>query len=192
MADIKVEKLGGNEPEASGAVNHKRILFAKLDWFASLDAPKPLYDADTPANEGTTFAELGSITGTHTFKTGYGFMTLEGVQESTGIESAGIGEKKNRSFENKTDVVLAGSSDVLVGFSRWSKNADVIVLLEEHATGILRQIGSERFAASITEFAGKLDPTVEGGSSKTFSISDKQVYEAPVYKGTVTVMPAQV
>lgn len=190
--EIKVENLGGNEPEASGAINHRRILLAKLDWFDSIAAPKPLHDASTPANEGTTFAELGTISANHAFKTGFGFMTLEGVQEATGIESTGIGEKKNRNFENKSEIVLAGSSAELIGFSRWSKNADLIVLLEEQSDGLLRQLGSEKFAASVAEFVGKVDATVEGGASKIFTISDKQVYEAPVYGGTVTVMPVQI
>ena len=189
--DIKVENLGGESPEAIGGFNHRKILIAKADWFTTIAAPKPLHDANTPANEGTTFAELATVNGNHVFKAGYGFMTLEGVQELTDLTSPGIGNKKNRLFENKCQAVLAGSAAAILGFSRWIKNADCVVLIQEVGTSAYRQLGSDVYAASVTEFEGKIEGAPEGVNTQTYTFSDKQVYQAPLYTGSVDVMPEQ-
>lgn len=190
--DIKVENLGGSSPEAIGGFNHRKILIALASWFTTISAPKPLHDADTPANEGTNFAELATITANHVFKSGYGFITVEGVQETTDLTSAGIGNKKNRLFENKQIAVLAGSDAELLGFSRWVKNQDLVILTQEVGTSNYRQLGSDTFAASVSEFEGKIEAALEGGNTQTYTLSDKQVYQAPIYAGTVDLMPAQV
>lgn len=189
--DIKVEKIGGVSDEPTGSFNHRNLRIALLSWFATLAAPKPLTDETTPANEAVNFKELAEITGTHTFKTGYGFMTVEGIQEMTDLASKGIGPKKGRLFENKMNFSLEGSSAKTLGFSRWIKNQDFIVLAQEASSKRFRQIGSEEFAASIAEFEAKVEGTKEGANSRVFTVSDKQVYEAPIYLGTITDMPAQ-
>lgn len=189
--DIKVESIGGLTCEPTGGFDVRNIKYADIDWFESISAPKPICDA-TPANEGTTFEELAEISADHTFKTGYGFMTLEAVQESTGLESTMIGEKKRRLFENKITTVIAGSNSTLNGFVRWAKNRSCIVLITEAESGRTRQLGSERFAAEILEMVGKVEATAEGDNSKAITFSDKQVYEAPIYTGVITDMPAQV
>jgi len=191
MADIKVEKVGGLTEEPIGGFNHLNIKVALVEWFSSIAAPKPLQDIDTPANEATTFEELAEISGTHTFNAGYGFMNIEALQEKIDIEATPLGEKKGKLFENKANVVVAGSNAKLLGFARWIKNKDVIVLLQEFENGQLRQVGAERFAAAI-EVTGKIEGAPEGGNTQSYVISDKQVYQAPIYKGTVTVMPTQV
>ena len=187
---IKVESIGGLTCEPTGGFDVRNIKYADIDWFETIAAPKPICDA-VPANEGTTFEELAEIATAHTFKTGFGFMTIEGVQESTGLESTMIGEKSRRLFENKLTAVIAGSNSTLIGFTRWAKNRKCIVLVTEAESGRVRQIGSERFAAEILEMTGKVEATVEGDNSKTITFGDKQVYEAPVYTGLITDMPAQ-
>jgi hypothetical protein len=189
--DIKVEEIGGIACEPTGGFDVREILYADIDWFDTISAPKPICDEATPANEATTLEEMFEISADHTFLTGYGFMTLEGVQESTGLESTMIGEKKRRLFENKLSFLIAGSTAKLGGFTRWAKNRSAIVLVPEAGSGRYRQIGSERFAAEISELVGKVEATVEGDNSKAFTIMDKQAYEAPIYKGTITKMPTQ-
>lgn len=190
MQDIKVEQVGVQTCEPTGGFDHRTIKIALLDWFETIEAPKPLCDP-TPANEATTFEELSEISGNHTFKTGYGFMTVKGVQELTDLESPMIGEKRRRLFENKVNFTVPGSDAELLGFARWLKNRDFICLITEIESGRTRQIGSERMAAAIAELTGKVEATMEGDNSQLFSISDKQVYQAPIYKGVITDMPAQ-
>jgi hypothetical protein len=189
--DIKVEKIGGVSDEPTGSFNHRNLRIALVSWFATMAAPKPLTDATTPANEAVNFKELAEITGTHTFKAGYGFMTVEGIQEMTDLAVKGIGSKKGRLFENKMNFSLEGSRAETLGFSRWIKNADVIVLAQEASSKRYRQIGSEEFAAAVVEFESKVEATADGANSRVFTISDKQVYEAPIYLGTITDMPVQ-
>ena len=191
MSDIKVEKLGGYQEEPIGGFNHRTIKVALLSWFSLIAAPKPLQDITTPLNEGTTFEEISEITGPHTFKTGYGFMTIEAIQEEVEIASDPIGTKKGMLFENKATINVAGSNAKLLGFGRWVKNKDVIVLIEEVGTGNVRQIGAERFAASI-KVSGKIEKNGEGTNIQTYEVSDKQVYMAPIYKGVITDMPAPI
>lgn len=188
--DIKVENIGGLTCEPMAGFNHRTIKIAMLSWFTSIAEPKPLCD-DIPANEGATFEELGEISGNHAFNAGYGFMTFEVLQESASLESPMIGEKKGRLLENKSSFHIAGSTSKLIGFNRWIKNKDFIVLMEEVESGRFRQIGSERFAANVAEFTGIMEGAPEGGNRQEYVVSDKNVYQAPVYKGTVVDMPAQ-
>lgn len=192
MSDIKVENIGGATQEPTGGLDVRSIRYADIDWFATIAAPKPLSDLATPANEAISFEELAEVDGDHTFEVGYGFMIIEAVQETAGIESTMIGEKKRRLFENKCSATIAGSHAKLSGFIRWLKNRSGIVLVTEAESGRVRQIGSERFAAEVAEMTGKIDPTVEGDNSKVITFSDKQVYEAPIYTGAIVDMPVQV
>lgn len=188
--DIKVEEVGGLTCEPTGGLAHLEVRVAPVEWFTSISKPKPICD-DIPANEATTFEEMAEITADHVFGTGYGFMKLKGVQETIGLESTMIGEKRRRLFENKIAAVIAGSTSKLIGFSRWAKNKDFIVLVTEIESGRVRQIGSALYPASIAELAQKIDPTVEGDNSAAFGFSDKNVVAAPIYAGTVVDMPAQ-
>lgn len=188
-ADIIVEKLGAEIPEHSGGIVHTNILFAPLDWFDTIAAPLQLNDPDTPANEGTTFAELGSITTAHTFKTGKGFMTLTGKLEGNGLTGAYLGEGTNKVVENKATINMEDSTAEIIGFSRWAKNKRCIVLLQEVGAKRYRQLGSEEYGAIFTELDAKVEATREGLNERIFTVSDKQRYEAPVYAAEVTKVP---
>lgn len=190
MQDILVENLGSDIPEHFGGLDHKEVLVAPVDWFDTIGEPKPLHDATTPANEGTTFVELGSITDAHVFKAGKGFMTLHTAIETTDIKSAFLGEGTNKIVENKVSTVLEGSSSEIIGFSRWVKNQRLIVLLKEVNSGNYRQVGTAKHGAIATELEGMVEGVREGLNRRTFTFSDKSQYEAPVYSGTVTKMPS--
>lgn len=189
MQEIIVDSIGKDIPETYGGFNHKNILIAPVSWFTTIGAPKALHDSTTPANEGTTFAELGSITVDHVFPTGKGFMTLVGAIETTDLKSAWLGEGVNKIVENKTTIVLEGSSAELVGLSRWVKNQRFIVLMQEAEEDLYRQIGSAEYSAIFTELDANTEATREGLKRRTFTLSDKQRYEAPIYLGTVTKLP---
>jgi hypothetical protein len=189
MQEIIVDTIGKDIPETYGGFNHKNILIAPVSWFETISAPKALHDTETPANEGTTFAELGSITTDHVFPTGKGFMTLVGAIETTDLKAAYLGEGVNKIVENKTTIVLEGSSAELVGLSRWIKNQRFIVLIQESEEDIFRQLGSEEYSAIFTELDANVEATREGLKRRTFTLTDKQRYEAPVYTGTVTKLP---
>ena len=119
-------------------------------------------------------------------------MTLHTAIETSKIESAFLGEGTNKIFENKSTVVLEGSSKDVIGFSRWVKNQRLIVLQKESNSGNYRQIGTAKHGAIAAEIESLVNATREGLNRRTFVISDKATYEAPVYSGFVTKMPAQV
>jgi hypothetical protein len=187
--DIIIEKLGKAEQEHFGGIVHTNVLYAPLDWFATIAAPLKLDDA-TPANEGTTFAELGSITTDHTFLTGKGFIKLTVAEQTSDIKSAYLGESTNKIVENKASIVLEGSTAELIGFSRWSRNKRCVVLLQEVGSGNYRQIGSEDHGAMFTEMDAMVEASNEGFNKRTITVSDKSRYEAPVYSGLVTLVPS--
>ena len=189
MQEIIVDSIGKDIPETYGGFNHKNILIAPVSWFTTIGAPKALHDTDTAANEGTTFAELGSITTDHVFATGKAFMTLTGAIETSDLKSAYLGEGVNKIVENKTTIVLEGSSAELVGFSRRFKNERLIVLMQEAEEDLFRQIGSAEYGAIFTELDAVVEASREGLKRRTFTVTDKQRYEAPVYTGAVTKLP---
>jgi hypothetical protein len=189
MQEIIVDSIGKDRPDVYGGFNHKNILIAPLDWFTTIGAPKALHDSITAANEGVTFAELGSISVDHVFPTGKGFMTVEGAQETTDLKAAYLGEGVNKIVENKTTIVLEGSSAELVGFSRWVKNKRFVILIQETEEDLYRQLGSLEYGAMFTELDANIEALREGASRRTFTLTDKQRYEAPVYLGTVTKLP---
>lgn len=188
--EIKVEQIGGLSCEPTGALSHVDLRVAPLSWFASLGEPMPLC-ADTLLLAGDTFESLVEIDTDHTFNTGLGFMKLKGVQETVGLESGMIGEAKRKIFENKIIITVPGSDAALLGFVRAMKNEDLIVLGTEIESGRVRQIGSARNPAYISELTGKIDPTLEGDNSFAFTFSNKSVIPSPIYKGVITDMPAQ-
>ena len=188
--DIKVENVGQQNCEPTAGFDHRTIRIALLDWFDVLTEPKPLC-ADVALNAAANFAEMAEITADHTFKVGYGFMTIKGVQETTDLESPMIGEKRRRLFNNKINVTIPGSEAETLGFARWLKNKDFICLVTETESGRTRQIGSARMAAECAEITGKIEAVMEGDNSILFNLSDKQKYMAPIYKGVITDMPAQ-
>lgn len=188
MAEIIVETLGKEIAEHSGGIVHTNILIAPIDWFTTIAAPKLLSDPNTPANEGTTFAALGKISAAHTFPIGKGFMKLTGAIETSDIKSAYLGEGTNKVVENKSIVVLEDSSAEIIGFSRWIKNKRCIILMQEVGSKKYRQLGSEEFGAIASELDAIVEATREGLNRRTFTFSDKQRYEAPVYDAAVKLV----
>ena len=116
-------------------------------------------------------------------------MKLKALPESVGLESPGIGNKRQRLFNNKATIEVPGSKSSLIGFNRWAKNKEFIVLLTELENGQVRQIGSFRFPASIDEMTPIIEAAVEGGNKTTYVFADKSVIPGPVYLGAILDLP---
>jgi len=183
---INVEQIGEPAAEVSGGFSHTEIRIGFLENFASLDQPKDI-EGDTPA---TTLTELVTIVGDHTFNAGVGFTKVKALLESVLLETTQMGPKFAHIQENKLTFQMLGSKDEILGFKRLIKNKDLIVLAPEFASGNVRQIGSAKFAGSVLESSGKIDGVIEGENTATFVIQDKQLYDAPIYKGAITDQPA--
>ena len=184
---IKVETIGSdNCPEVTGAFSHTEVYVAKLEDFATLTEPKPRCGPGA----ATTLAELVEITAAHTFKPGCGFTKIKAIRESVGLETAQIGDvTKSPVQENKLTIMILGSEAEILGFKRLFKGMDVIVLAPEFSSGNVRQIGSAKFAGKLMESSSKIEATVEGENTTTLVFQDKQNYDAPIYKGAITVQP---
>lgn len=186
MSDIVVEKIGGAGNEVLAGFTHGEIYVGFLEHFDALTEPEER-NGDTPA---TTLAGLASITGDHTFLADKGFTKVGAIQESIRLESSMIGEPKmSPAIENKLTVKILGSEADVLGFGRLCKGRDLIVLAAEAESGRLRQVGSAKYAAKLSEFNTVIEEVAEGENAATYVFTDKQKYVAPIYSGTVTEQP---
>lgn len=180
---INVEKIGGATCEVSGAFSHTEVYVGFLENFESLSEPKERC-GDGAA---TTLEELVTIVGPHTFKEGFGFTKIKAIADTVGLETAQIGDTTLSPMqENKLTVKILGSKAEILGFKRLCKGRDLIVLAIEFESGQIRQIGSAKYAARLTESTSKIEPTVEGENTTTLVFQDKQKYDAPIYTGDIT------
>ena len=186
MSDIEVEKIGGANNEVLAAFTHTEIFVGFLEHFDGLTEPKERDGVDA----ATTLAELSTITADHTFITGKGFTRIGAIQESIRLESNQIGESKmSPAIQNKLTVKILGSEADVIGFGRLCKGRDLIVLAAEAESGRLRQVGSAKYAAKLSEFDTVIEELAEGENAATYVFTDKQKYVAPIYSGTVTEQP---
>ncbi len=184
MADIVLEDVGvaSCEPMAGVATE---VLYAERGDFETVLDPKSLCGTGAAA----TLDELAEIAvAGHTFKVGKKWNKLTMVAETGEITTTQIGEKKRRLFENQVSVQIAGSSSKLLGWMRWAKNKDLIVLVREVGTGNYRQFGSDLLSAWTESQEHKLEAAAEGNNSTTVVVKDKQKWPAPVYKGDVMLV----
>lgn len=183
---INIEEIGGAISETSGGFSHTEIYVAKTIDFETLTEPLKREGDDA----ATTLEELVTINATHVFKTDKGFTKIKAIRESVGLETNQIGDvNKSPNQENKLTIQLLGSDPKLLGYKRWLKGEDLIVLVPEFGTGNFRQIGSAKFAAKAMEMSSKIEQNVEGENSITVVFQDKQLYDAPIYKGDITKQP---
>ena len=184
---IKVENIGGTTGEVSGAFSHTEVYVGFLENFASLSEPKER-SGDGAAS---TLEELVEITADHTFEADFGFTKLKAIADTVGLETTQIGSPTMSAVnENKLTIQMLGSKAEILGFKRWCKGRDLIVLATEFESGNIRQIGSAKYAGRLLEASSKIEPTVEGENTTTLVFSDKQKYDAPIYKGIITLQPA--
>lgn len=183
---IKVEEIGGETCEVSGAFSHTEVYVGFLENFATLTEPLERC-GDNAAN---TLEELVEITAAHTFSDGYGFTKIKAIAETVGLETAQIGSSRMSPVqENKLTVQILGSKSEVLGFKRLCTGRDLIVLATEFESGQVRQIGSAKYAGRLLESSSKIEAAVEGENTTTLVFQDKQKYDAPIYKGNITLQP---
>jgi len=187
--DIKLEEIGGTSIEPTGGFSHVDILIAPTRYFTSIAGLLPI-EGDAPLVLAASAKEAGEITADHTFNVGYGFAKFKAVQDKNGLESAMLGEKGGKVFENKLTVIVRGTDSETIGALRLLKNEQLIILAREAGTGRYRQLGHSRFAAELSEATPKIAPEYEGENGVTFVFSDKNVVAAPIYTGAITMQPA--
>lgn len=183
---ITLEDIGSESCEpVSGLVN--KIYYALHSDFTTINDPKKICDANTPANVAATFAELSTIATAHVFKSGKKFFKVDFVTETGTIKSTQIGENGRSLFQNELVIEIAGSEAGVLGFCRWVKNQKLVVLSEEFGTGNVRQLGSARLQATV-KVEHAIEPTLEGKNAATITFTDKNFGPAPIYKGSIQLV----
>ncbi len=188
---IKLEEVGGTSIEPTGGFSHVDILIAPTRTFTNIAGIKPI-EGDVLLDLATNAKAAAEITTDHTFAVGFGFAKFKAVQDKNGLESAMLGEKGGKVFENKLTVVVRGTDPETIGALRLLKNEQLIILAREAGTGRYRQIGHSRYAAELTEATPKIAPEYEGENGIVFVFTDKNVVAAPIYTGVITMQPAVV
>ena len=185
MTIIKVEAIGGaGDCEVTGGFSHTEVYVGFLENFASLTEPSPRCGTGA----ATTLEGLVEIAADHTFNAGFGFTKIKAISETVGLETAQIGSPTmSPAQENKLTVQILGSKAEILGFKRLCKGRDLIVLAPEFGNGQVRQIGSAKYAGRLLESSSKIEATPEGENTTTLVFQDKQLYDAPIYKGAITV-----
>lgn len=178
----KLADLAWDGQDNVGGVRHQDIYFAASDWFAAngIKAPKSFSVA-------TALEDLATISETHAFKTGYGFMKITATPKTGNIESPQAGEDDGKVFNNTLAFVKPGSKGEVLGFQRKFQNRDGIWLVKE-VDGTVRQIGSEAIPARMSAVTNSLGGGGhDGKKGATFEIMDFQAYPAPIYTGTIQI-----
>ncbi|WP_233898346.1 hypothetical protein [Tenacibaculum piscium] len=187
MSNIKIETIGGpSDCEVAGAFSHTEVYIGFLEKFETVHAPKKT--CGTAA--ATNLDDLVTINEGHVFKTGFGFMNFKAIEQTVGLETSQIGDPtKSPVQENKLTLQLLGSKPEILGAKRLLKGRELIVLVPEFGSGNLRQIGSAKYAAKLSESNSKIEPASEGENTTTLVFTDKQMYDAPIYKGDIVKQP---
>jgi len=165
----------------SGLVN--KIYYALRSDFTTVNDPKRICSSDA-AQVAATFSELAEIATAHVFKSGKKFFAIDFVTETGTIKSTQIGEIGRGLFQNELVIEIAGSGSDVLGFCRWVKNQQLVVLSEEFGTGNVRQLGSARLSATV-KVEHNIEPTLEGKNAATITFTDKNFGPSPVYKGAI-------
>jgi hypothetical protein len=181
---INVEKIGGAVcAEVQGGFSHTEVYVGLLENFATLSEPAERCGIGAATN----LEELVTITTPHTFKAGFGFTKIRAIKQTVSLETTQIGDPtKSPVNENKLSIQILGSEAEILGFKRLIKGRDLIVLAPEFGSGNVRQIGSAKYAGTLMEASSKIEATTEGENTTTLVFSDKQKYDAPIYKGAIT------
>lgn len=184
MPDIPLDNIGGESCEPVGGIAAK-MMFAFRDDFEIVTDPKDL--CGDSANSAATLSELVVIPATpgHTLKTGKKWNAYDIVLETGEVTTTQIGEKKRRLFQNQVVFQMAGSAPSLLGFMRLVKNKDLIILFQEIGSKSWRQLGSDALSAWIEGQEHKIEATLEGNNSATFTMMDKQKWPAAIYLGDI-------
>lgn len=183
MADIPLDNIGGEACEPISGLATDVFIIERKDLATMVD-PKDLC-GDAP-DAAATLAELAEIpTPGHTLEAGKHWWKFPFIQESGTVTSTQIGEKKRRLIQNQITGQVAGSAPTLLGFMRWVKNKDLVVLVREVGSGNMRQLGSNLISAWAETQEHLIEGPMEGQNALNITFMDKQKWAAPIYKGEV-------
>lgn len=185
---LKIEDIGFSSCEPTGALVNK-IYYAPIDYFEEIPLPKELCGDSTTA--ATDLEELATISKPFQFKDGKGFHPITTVTETGEITSTQIGERNRRLFENTLPITVGGSSAKILGFARYIKNQNLIVVFQEFDTGNMRVLGTERMPAWAEAQEHKIEATAEGNNSLITTFKDKSKYPAPIYTSDIVLFPEE-
>jgi hypothetical protein len=182
---LDLVNIGGESCEpVAGMVG--KVHLASYKDFESIKDPKDLCcDGE---NIAANVEDLATISDSHTFKEGKGFVTISAIEETVAITSSLIGEKGRRLFQNVGTIVVGGSHPKTKGFLRAIKNGKYIALFEEFESGRIVQIGNSRFPAWFEGIESAIEALAEGNNSVTLTIQDKSKWPAAVYQGDITLL----
>lgn len=181
MAIISLENIGGESCEPTGSIS--RLWIANYNHATTIPE-LPAICGDTPA---ASLEAAGTISGDIVFGTDQGFVEVDFVEETGSLTAPMIGEKKRRLFENTATVEIEGSSAKAIGFSRVSKNMDLLAIVEMADTGEMRLIGGNRAPAWMETIENGVEALREGKNYTTYSIKDKVKSPAPIYTGVLSL-----
>lgn len=189
MPDIPLDNIGGLSCEPIGGIEAE-FIFAEHGDFTTIEDPKEL--CGDSADAAASLEELVTIAATpgHTLKPGKKFNVIPIVLETGEVTTTMIGEKERRLMQNQVLFQIAGSDASVLGFMRYIKNKRIIGMIREVGSGRLRQFGSKRLPAWVEAQEHKIEATLEGNNSLTYTLMDKQKWPAPIYLGdVVTTVP---
>jgi len=185
MCEFNLNNIGGEncEPVAGIAAT---VHIAPIKDFTVIGEPPA--DMETYTDPSA----LAVVTAAHTFPTGKGFTTLDGIEETGAVEVSFIGNPGGQLFQNQLTVVLRGDSKKLAGYMRLFKNMRFVALATEVGSGTIRQFGSKLMPARFSGIAEAIEAAMEGSNTVTFTIVDKQKWPAAIYPDTfdITLKPA--
>lgn len=156
---------------------NQTVWWAPLSHFASI---ADVVDADADTVDAVT------ITGTHTFNVGKGFVTLYTTMEKTQFSAENGGEPDNEIVMPNFEFFYPGNAKEAAVFARRVKNERGILLFETINDEIM-QIGKARRGARVS-CAYQNDPVGEGSNGWTFTAMDFDNH-LRFYEGTITLKP---
>lgn len=163
------ENIGGTE---------QYIYYAPVGDFTTIQAPSDLAS-------GTTFASLVAIATSHVFAVGKHFYTLYCTMDKGKLGMEQQGEPDGFSTKPKVTIYHPGSKKEILGFARYSKSNNFIVLVPL-ADGVVHQIGTQQFPASISH---KFDSASNssGLRGNEFEITTAVALGAQIYEGAIAL-----
>ena len=180
---IKVEEIGGNKKEISGAFSLTDLYIGFLEDMLSITAPKKISELVSDSK----LEDLVVIRSNHTLKENSFFTNIRAIQESVILETTQIGLPTMSSVnQNKLTVKILGSKAEILGFKRLCKGRELIVIAMEYSSGEKRQLGSKSQPCWLDESSSKIEPVQESENTTTLIFKDKQLYDAPYYLGDLS------
>ena len=182
LNDKLVKNISFAGGENVGGVQHSQFYLARLDWFLSIKKTKT---RDT----AVTAAELVTISDSHTFNTGYGFIQVTATMKTGNLESKSAGDLDGKVKNDVVSFAIAGSKASQLAFEKDNLNEDLILLITE-IDGTVRQIGSAEIPARMETTNHSIGGGgFDGKKGSTYEVHGWGAGSAPIYTGAITLMP---